>query len=93
MTEVARVNGADEFRVHIADVSLGGLLGRHPVRLWKLFNVITGTGWVSGDDGVRNEIHSGEGVRSSPGESHESGTNDGMIVAIVQSNVPSSSGN
>jgi hypothetical protein len=93
MTEVARVKGADEFRVHIAYVSPGGLLGRHPTRLWQLFTVITGAGWVSGDDGIRHEIHSGEGVRWSPGESHESGTNDGMIVAIVQANVPPPNGN
>lgn len=92
MTEVARVKGADEFRVHIADVSPGGLLGRHPTRLWQLFTVITGTGWVSGDDEIRHQIRSGEGVRWSPGESHESGSEVGMLVAIVQSNVPPSSG-
>jgi quercetin dioxygenase-like cupin family protein len=92
MTEIARVQRADEFRVHIADVSPGGLLGRHPARLWQLFTVISGNGWVSGDDGVRNEIRAGESVRWSPGESHESGSDDGMLVVIVQANVPPPSG-
>jgi hypothetical protein len=93
MTEAARVRGADEFRVHIAQLSPGGLLGRHPARLWQFFAVITGTGWVSGDDGIRHEICSGQGVRWSPGESHESGSDDGMLAVIVQANVPPQSGN
>jgi hypothetical protein len=93
MTEIARVKGAEEFRVHIAAVSPGGVLGRHPTRLWQLFAVITGSGWVAGDDGIRHQIHSGEGVRWSPGERHESGTDDGMLALIVQSNVPPPSGN
>jgi quercetin dioxygenase-like cupin family protein len=93
MTEVARVREADEFRVHIAEVSPGGVLGRHPARLWQLFTVLTGTGWVSGNDEVRHQINSGQSVRWSPGESHESGTESGMLVAIIQADVPPPSGN
>jgi hypothetical protein len=92
MSEAARVKDAKEFRVHLAAVSPGGLLGRHPARLWQLFTVVSGSGWVSGDDGVQHEIHIGESVRWSPDESHESGSDDGMLVLIVQADVPPPSG-
>jgi hypothetical protein len=45
MSEAARVKDAKEFRVHLAAVSPGGLLGRHPARLWQLFTVVSGSGW------------------------------------------------
>jgi quercetin dioxygenase-like cupin family protein len=92
MSEAARIKGANEFRVHIASVSPGGLLGRHPARLWQLFHVISGSGWVSGDDGQRHGIQAGQSVRWSPGESHESGSDTGMLAAIVQADVPPPNG-
>ncbi len=88
MCEAARLNDVDGFAVHLVSVAPGGTLGRHPTRLWQLFAVTSGSGWVSASDGVRQPIHAGQAVQWSPGEEHESGSDDGMSVVITQSSVP-----
>jgi hypothetical protein len=52
-----------------------------------VFAVVVGTGWVAGEDGVRRPVAAGdrEAVVWSPGEVHESGSDDGMLVVIVES--------
>jgi quercetin dioxygenase-like cupin family protein len=87
MSEAARLHNADEFRVHLATVAPGGTLGRHPTRLWQLFAVTSGSGWVTASDGARQPIRTGEAVLWSPGEEHESGSDEGMSVVITQSSV------
>jgi quercetin dioxygenase-like cupin family protein len=88
MTEAARLTAGNEMRVHIAQIGPGGVLGRHPTRLWQLFHVMTGTGWVSGQDGEEQRIHAGQAVMWSPGEHHESKSDDGMSVVIIQASSP-----
>jgi quercetin dioxygenase-like cupin family protein len=88
MVEAARLAVAGEFRVHVAQVRPGGLLGRHPTRLWQLFRVVHGEGWVSGEDGQRHPLRAGQAVLWHPGEHHESGSDTGMTVVIVQADVP-----
>jgi hypothetical protein len=87
MHEAARVQAVDGFAVHLASFGPGGTLGRHPTRLWQLFTVTSGSGWVSAADGVRQPIRAGQAVLWSPGEEHESGSDDGMSVVITQSSV------
>lgn len=84
MSEVARVRKVDELAVHIAEIRPGGTLGRHPTRLWQLFSVASGSGWVAGPDGARNDIEAGQALLWAPGEEHESGSDDGMTVVITQ---------
>ena len=48
-------------------------------------DLATGEGWVSAEDGSRHRIGSGEAVLLAPGEQHESGSDTGMTVVIVQS--------
>ncbi len=74
--------------MHLAQIAPGGLLGRHPTRLWQLFAVTSGAGWVAAADGVRHAIESGQAVMWSPGEAHESGSEEGMSVVITQSTAP-----
>jgi quercetin dioxygenase-like cupin family protein len=88
MTEAARLTAGTEFRVHIAQIGPMGVLGRHPTRLWQLFHVMTGSGWVSGQDGEEQRIHAGQAVMWSPGEHHESKSDDGMSVVIIQASSP-----
>ena len=54
----------------------------------KLFVAIEGSGWVADEGGQRFSITSGEAVLWSPGEMHESGSDDGMLVVIAQSSTP-----
>lgn len=85
MIEPARLDPPDEFRVHLATYTPGSLLGRHPTRLWQMVVGISGAGWVAGQDGERRPLEPGQAIMWSPGEEHESGSDDGMTVAIVQS--------
>lgn len=87
MAEAARLQIDGEFRTHLARIAPAGLLGRHPTRLWQLFYVVDGAGWVSDDENQRFDISAGEAVLWSPGENHSSGSDEGMIVVIVQSSV------
>ena len=88
LTEAARLSADGHFRVHVAQVSPGGVLGRHPGRWWQLFYVAAGNGWVAGEDGERHPIGQGQAVLWLPDEVHESGSDDGMTVVMVQSSVP-----
>lgn len=87
-SEAARLEDVDGFSVHLARVAPGGLLGRHPTRLWQLFAVTSGSGWVAASDGVRHAIQSGQAVMWSLGEEPESGSDEGMSVVITQSTAP-----
>jgi hypothetical protein len=45
---------------------------------------VAGSGWVSGGDGGREPIRTGEAVLWEPGEEHESGSDDGMTALVVE---------
>lgn len=87
MSEAARLENVDGIAVHLAQIAPDGTLGRHPTRLWQLFTVTSGTGWVAGSDGIRHAISSGQAVMWEPGEEHESGSHEGMSVVITQSSL------
>jgi quercetin dioxygenase-like cupin family protein len=91
MIEAARFDADAHFRTHITRVSPGGVFGRHAGRWWQLFVVATGEGWVSSEDGQRHHIETGQAVMWAPGEVHESGSDLGMVVVMVQSSVRISS--
>jgi quercetin dioxygenase-like cupin family protein len=75
---------AAEAHVVVIEVEPGGVVGRHPAGAMQLFSVIRGSGWVSGDDGERALIQAGEAVVWEPGEEHESGSDKGMTVLVVE---------
>lgn len=79
------LENAEQTRVHVARFEKDSLLGRHPTRIWQLFMVIAGSGWVSGGDQVRFPISTGQAVLWHPGEEHESGSESGMSVLILAS--------
>ena len=75
---------AAEAHVVVIEVEAGGIVGRHPAGLPQLFAVIRGSGWVSGGDGKRDAIESGEAVLWERGEEHESGSDEGMTALVVE---------
>ena len=76
----------DGFAVDVLTIAAGGRVGRHRTRLWQLFAVVAGEGWVSGSNGQPEPIRAGEAVLWEPGEEHESGSDGGgMVVCVVQS--------
>jgi quercetin dioxygenase-like cupin family protein len=62
----------------------GGQIGRHPAGPAQLFLVVDGTGWVEGEDGIKEEIRSGEAAYFAPGETHAKGSNAGMTAVMIQ---------
>ncbi len=71
--------------VVVVDIGPGGVLGRHPATVAQLFVVVSGSGWVSGEDGERVEIAAGEAALWEAGEEHESGSDEGMTALVVES--------
>jgi quercetin dioxygenase-like cupin family protein len=88
MLRLARLNAAADVRVHIAWCGPGSVIGRHPARAHQLFTVVSGSGWVTDSAGRHVPIVEGQAVVWCPGEVHESGSEAGMIVAIVASATP-----
>ena len=62
----------------------GSHLGRHPTVLTQVYCVVDGSGWVSGGDGDRVALELGQAAVWEPGEEHESGTDTGMVVAVLE---------
>jgi quercetin dioxygenase-like cupin family protein len=77
----------DGFAVDVIRLAPGGTLGRHPTRLWQLFLVVSGSGWVSGADDERRPLGVGEAVLWAPGEEHASGSDGGLTAVVVQCRV------
>ncbi len=75
------------FAVDVTTYSPGGHNERHSAGLWQLLAVVQGEGWASGADGKREPLCAGDAVLWEPHEEHESGTDNGMTVVIVQSPV------
>jgi quercetin dioxygenase-like cupin family protein len=75
---------AVDAHVVVIEVGPGGVVGRHPAGMAQLFTVVSGSGWVSGADGEREPIRAGEAVLWQPGEEHESGSDEGMTVLVVE---------
>ncbi|HEX6799043.1 MAG TPA: cupin domain-containing protein [Ktedonobacterales bacterium] len=65
-------------------VAAGGCVGRHPAGEPQLFLVVAGEGWVSGADGERVPIRTGQAAFWEPGEEHESGSEQGMAVMVLE---------
>jgi quercetin dioxygenase-like cupin family protein len=79
--------GVGPTSVTVADFTAGGRIGRHPAASWQVFAVISGSGWVTGADDLRVPLGPGEAAVWEPGEPHESGTDGGMVVCIVEASV------
>ncbi|MBP3041437.1 cupin [Bacillaceae bacterium Marseille-Q3522] len=60
-----------------------GLVGRHKATTNQLFLVIEGEGWVCGKTEERVTVHAGQAAFWEKDESHEAGTTDYFMKAIV----------
>jgi quercetin dioxygenase-like cupin family protein len=75
---------AAEAHAGVIDIAPGGVVARHPAVVSQLFVVVSGSGWVSGNDGEREAIRAGEAVLWDQGEEHESGSDEGMTALVVE---------
>jgi quercetin dioxygenase-like cupin family protein len=73
--------------IHIGCIFIGqeGIVGLHKATINQLFLVVNGEGWVTGKEGVRYNIKHGNAAYWEPGEIHESGSEKGMTVIVIES--------
>jgi GrpB-like predicted nucleotidyltransferase (UPF0157 family)/quercetin dioxygenase-like cupin family protein len=82
---IGRLTGGDtEGRVQILHLGPGGRVGRHRGDLRQLFAVVSGSGWVSGSDGMRRRIHTGQAAVWEPNEVHDATSDDGLTAVCVE---------
>ena len=67
----------------LVELAAGGVIGAHPAASRQLFVVLRGQGWVRTET-ERADLGPGEAVLWEPGEWHESGTDEGMSVLVVE---------
>ncbi len=61
-----------------------GILGYHQALSDQLFMVLQGSGWVTGSDRKRTAIEAGQAAFWQDGEWHESGSEAGMTVVVIE---------
>lgn len=70
--------------IHWMYLDPGGTVGYHQAADAQLFCVVKGEGWVLGRDGKRLPIAAGQAAFWESGEWHESGTETGMQVIVIE---------
>jgi mannose-6-phosphate isomerase-like protein (cupin superfamily) len=78
---------ADQAQAHVVCMYIraNGFLPRHPTTLAQLFAVVEGEGWVSGADGEKVPIKTGQAAFWEAGEEHGSGTERGLKAIVIES--------
>lgn len=76
--------GAGAFQLGCMHLDAGGLVGNHQAVGPQLFLVVRGEGWVRGDGPERRLIAAGQAAFWTSGEWHESGTETGMDVVVLE---------
>jgi GrpB-like predicted nucleotidyltransferase (UPF0157 family) len=85
MFRIGRLTGDDtQGRVQIVHLGPGERVGLHHGELRQLFAVVSGSGWVSGGDGERREIHTGQAAVWEPNEEHDATSDDGLTAVCVE---------
>ncbi len=72
--------------MHIGCVHIGpsGVVGYHQATVPQLFLVVGGSGWVTSVDRVHHPIAAAQAAFWQEGEWHESGSDDGMMVIVIE---------
>jgi quercetin dioxygenase-like cupin family protein len=74
----------DEAAVSCAYLSIDGIIGYHQATVPQLFLVLQGEGWVRSETSDKTSIKAGQAAYWERGEWHESGTETGMTVIIIE---------
>lgn len=82
MSPIQRGDGS--FQLGCMHLGPGGLVGGHHAVRPQLFLVARGEGWVRGQDSDRMPIVAGQAAFWADGEWHESGSDTGMDVLVLE---------
>ena len=75
---------AEQARATCLAVGPDGLIGTHPAGSHQVLLIVSGSGWVSGSDGVRVPVSAGHGVYWEPGEVHTTGSETGLTAIALE---------
>ncbi len=75
---------SSEIRIDVAYFASGDHVGAHSAGLPQLFCVISGDGWVEGEELDETRIATGEAAFWRGGEQHSARTDHGMTALIIQ---------
>lgn len=81
-TRIAQL--ADRARATCLAVEPGGLIGTHPAAAHQVLLIVAGAGWVAGEDGVRVPVAAGDAAYWAPGESHTTGSDQGLTAVALE---------
>lgn len=70
--------------VKIAYLGANGIVGYHQTTKDQVFAVVCGEGWVRGEAPERFPIKAGQAAFWAEGEWHESGSEAGMTVVLIE---------
>lgn len=73
-----------EAQIGCLHIGAGGLIGGHPAVGQQLFLVVSGEGWVRTQSQERQPITAGHAAFWEDGEWHESGSETGMMVIVIE---------
>jgi len=75
----------EETDIKCAHLSPGGIIGFHQTTKDQLFVVVQGEGWVRGEAHESQcSIKAGQAAFWDEGEWHESGTETGMVIILIE---------
>lgn len=78
------LRNAETLHVGCLHFSEHSVLGLHPAKVNHLFLVVSGSGWVRTDSTPPVPVREGEAVFWEAGEIHESGSEEGMTVIVIE---------
>lgn len=83
LSKIARLR--EESDIKCAYLSSRGIIAYHQTVQDQLFIVVQGEGWVRGESPeTRRPIRAGQAAFWAAGEWHESGTETGMVVILIE---------
>lgn len=74
----------DGARVHVANLTAGATIGRHPAPRHQVFAVVQGRCRVTCDDDAPRHVHAGQAVIWSPGEDHQTWAETDVVAVVVE---------
>jgi quercetin dioxygenase-like cupin family protein len=77
-------SGGGPSHLHVVRIEAGGMIGPHMAGFGQLFQVISGTGWAAGSDGMRHKVEAGQAALFARGETHSKGADSTLLALIVQ---------
>jgi quercetin dioxygenase-like cupin family protein len=77
-------SGTGPAHAHVVRIEAGGMIGPHEAGFGQLFHVVSGVGWVAGQDHKRHRLEAGQAAFFSRGEVHSKGAEADLLAFMFQ---------